>query len=81
MHEHMEKGWRETLDGLSDKTNKLKDDLLYVENQIVEDMESAIKDFDGKLSLIAKDMQDYVSGDHGYSYENRSLDSKRSMMP
>jgi hypothetical protein len=29
-------------------------------------MEAAIKDFDGKLSLIAKEMQDYVSGDHGY---------------
>lgn len=28
-------------------------------------MESAIKDFDGKLSLTAKEMQDYVSGDHG----------------
>ena len=39
--------------------------MLYTENQIVEDMESAIKDFDGKLSFIAKEMQDYVSGDHG----------------
>lgn len=56
MHEHMEKGWRESLDGLSEKTSKLKDDLLYVENQIVEDMETAIKDFDGKLSFNAKEM-------------------------
>ena len=29
-------------------------------------MEGAIKDFDGKLSFIAKEMQDYVSGDHGF---------------
>jgi hypothetical protein len=29
-------------------------------------METAIKDFDSKLSFIAKEMQDYVSGDHGY---------------
>ena len=56
MHEHVEKGWREALDGLGEKTSKLKDDLFYVENQIVEDMETAIKDFDGKLSLIAKEM-------------------------
>jgi hypothetical protein len=32
MHEHTEKGWREALDQLSDKTTRLKDDLLYIEN-------------------------------------------------
>lgn len=44
----------------------LKDNLLYIENQIVEDMEIAIKEFDGKLQLIAKEMQDYITGDYGF---------------
>ena len=65
MHEQQERGWREALDSLMNKTSTLKDDLLYIENQIVEDMETAIKDFDGKLFSIAKEMQDYVIGDHG----------------
>ena len=30
------------------------------------DIEAALGDFDGKLSFITKDMQDYVSGDHGF---------------
>ena len=32
MHEYAEKGWRESLEQLNEKTNKLKDDLLYTEN-------------------------------------------------
>ena len=54
------------MEKLLEKTTDLKDELLFVENQLVEDLETAIKDFDGKLSNIAKDMQDYVSGDLGF---------------
>ena len=65
-HENKSDGSKDSLEKLLDRTVDLKDDLLYIENQLVEDLETAIKDFDGKLSNLAKDMQDYVSGDLGF---------------
>jgi len=44
----------------------LKDDLLNIELSLMVDMEAAINDFDSRLSGIAKEMTDYVSGDHGF---------------
>lgn len=58
--------WRDLLDDLYAKTIELKDDLLKIELALMVEMETAINDFDSKLSFIAKEMTDYVGGDHGF---------------
>lgn len=39
---------------------------MNIELSLMVDMESAINDFDGRLSIIVKNMTDYVSSDHGF---------------
>ncbi|CAD8181051.1 unnamed protein product [Paramecium pentaurelia] len=64
--ERNEEGWKQKLEDLEKETQKLKDNLLSTELQLMVDIEAALGDFDGKLGFITKDMSDYVSGDHGF---------------
>lgn len=53
-------GWKQSLDNLKVRTNVVKDDLIYLEVLLMEDMENAIKEFDSKLSNIRKDMDEAI---------------------
>ncbi|KAM3144044.1 hypothetical protein pb186bvf_003808 [Paramecium bursaria] len=65
--EAAKRSWRDGLEKLREQTFLLKDNLLYIEHQIMVDIESSIQNFDSnQLSTVAKEIQELVSGDHGF---------------
>lgn len=66
--------WREEMKKLEDSISRLKDNLMYVEVVLQEDIEVAIKDFDTKLTTVTKDMEHYTQEDHGFKKISKAID-------